>query len=83
MVAQIVTSCYGVCRPVDGLPVEVIWATCNEHVLEGYAGVSPLRDDSRLEDDGNAGFRREVVAQSTSNVFWWRIMRRSMLPGSE
>ena len=70
MVAQVVTSCYGMCRPVDGLPVEVIWATRNEHVLKGYARVSPLRDDSRLEDDGNAGFCREVVAKSASNVFW-------------
>ncbi len=52
------------------LPVEIIRPARDEHILEGDTRVPPFGYNSRLEDDGNAGFRREVVAQRASNVFY-------------
>ena len=71
VVAQVVSGCHSVPRAgSELLLVVVIWTTRNEHVLEGYSRVSPLRDDSRLEYNGDTGFGREVVAESASNVFY-------------
>ena len=70
-VTQVVSSWHSVPRAgSELLLVVVIRTTRNEHVLEGYPRVSPLRDDSRLEYNGDAGFGREVVAESASNVFY-------------
>ena len=71
VIAQVVSSRNRVPRArSELLLVVVIRTTRNEHVLEGYPRVSPLRDDSRLEYNGDTGFGREVVAESASNVFY-------------
>ena len=68
---QVVSSWHSVPRAgSELLLVVVIRTTRNEHVLEGYSRVSPLRDDSRLEYNGDAGFGRQVVAESASNIFY-------------
>ena len=70
VVAQVVSSCHSVPRAgSELLLVVVIRTTRNEHVLEGYPRVSPLRDDSRLEYNGDAGFGRKVVTKGASNIF--------------
>ena len=70
VVAQVVSGRNKVTRTGEALPpVEAVWPTSDKHVLEGYPGVSPFRDDSRLEDDGDAGLRRHVVTEGTSDIF--------------